>query len=111
MDYKGYSPSDKIKGEMIKRFPMLQQEIKIFEPKLIVFFTHQRYDELLKQSFEEGKNKISFQKLKGLPQKKLVKIIIGGFKGEAYRTYHPAYKPKKEIEKIISIIIKDFKNN
>ena len=110
MDYKGHGPNNKLKRQMIEKFPLLRQEIKICKPEIIVFFTNQRYDKLLKQTFEKSKTKITFQKIKGFPLKKLAKITIVGFKGKAYRTYHPAYKQKKEVEKIISTIVKDFKN-
>ncbi len=108
MDYDGHSPKTKTKKEMAVKFPLLPLEIKICKPWIIIFFTHQRYDKQLKITFRECKTEISFQKIQGLSQGKLARVNISEFNGKAYRTYHPAYKPSKEIEKIINIITKDF---
>jgi hypothetical protein len=107
MDYMGGSPNNGVKRDMLKFFPLLPLEVKILNPKIIIFFSGSRYDDKLKEIF----GKIHFQKINGIREDKLAKITISNFNGLAYRTYHPAYKPAGEVKKIISIIKTDYLAN
>ncbi|MFH0714767.1 MAG: hypothetical protein V1847_03610, partial [Candidatus Diapherotrites archaeon] len=101
---KPFEPTYKISEEMIDEFPLLKEEIKICKPKVIIFFTGNKWnDELLKKTFGE----VKFEKLNSVRKENLARLKIKGISAKMYRTWHPN-SFKKGREKIIKTILSDY---
>lgn len=97
-------PSSSIREFENKYFDIIQQEVNIIKPNLIVFFTGPKYDGRLTKKFEV----INKHSLKSdIPSKELAKLDLGiGI--PAYRTYHPHYLRRQKKTDYIDIIIDDY---
>lgn len=107
-----YVPLNKISEEMINKFPLLPEEIRICNPKIIVFLT---WDDtyILKKTYKS----IGDIKYEEIPEsnKELLRVKIPNFKGKAYEIRHPNYiegRGKKKIKyhtnELIKMIAKDY---
>ncbi len=77
-----------------KRFNVLQEEIKIIDPSVIIFFSGPDYDQWIKDQF---KGNITFDEhlLQDIPKRELSIVRLDSEKQllpvHTYRTYHPGF--------------------
>jgi hypothetical protein len=86
-DYKKTRPPYKIENELQKAFPVLEDEIKILKPDMVIFFTGPNYDYNLMEALP-GTKLIKMNKYNSI---KLCRIINSNCPYHSYRTYHPNY--------------------
>jgi len=87
-----------------KHFNIIQDEIAITNPNIIVFFTGPNYDDVLKKVFPDIKS----TKINNFTERQLAKINISNH-CIAYRTYHPNYLWRNNINRYFNTIISDIK--
>lgn len=99
-------PSNEILEIERKHFNIIQNEIDIINPNIIIFFTGPNYDDVLKKVFPD----IVINKTSDFTERQLAKIIIS-HPCIAYRTYHPNYLWRNKINEYFNTIITDIKKN
>lgn len=82
------------------KYCLLESEIRICKPQVVVFFTGPRYDEILK---------LNFANLKPEPlSKTITKIIHPSLPDHSYRTFHPKYlrmsKQWNVLDEIVALV-------
>ena len=87
-----------------KYFNVIKKEIEIINPNIIIFFTGPYYDDVLKKVFPE----IKISKIDNFPERRLAKISVSS-NCIAYRTYHPNFLWRNNIDRYINTIIADIK--
>src|SRR4029077_21001939 len=85
IDQKQKRPSGSIE-EIISAMGLLQAEISICVPDVVVFFTGPRYEELLQRTFPE----IRIESL-GTETTQVARLVHTSLPRASYRTYHPGY--------------------
>jgi hypothetical protein len=88
-------------------FNLLEKEIKILDPHIVIFLTSKGYDKLIEFAIPG----IFFEAYKGTPFQYLAKA---NFDNQIfYRTYHPRFlnspKAKYNIKEVVGLLIGDFK--
>ena len=81
---------------------IIKKEIKILKPHVIIFFTGPNYDHIINDIFNEPQRK----SIKGFTERELCEIIIPDIE-RAYRTYHPNYLYRNNIDRYFKKIIKE----
>ena len=81
MDDDGNEPEHDLAEEMIDRFPLLREEVRICAPDLVVFLTGNKRDDLIRRTF-------GVDNMIGTDDLALVHLGLGI---RAYRTHHPQY--------------------
>lgn len=85
-----------------EHFHIIPQELKILHPSVVVFFTGPDYDRVIKDNFGELQNSA----LPNSTQRQLSRIMLPGVQF-AYRTYHPNYLWRNDIDDYFNTIIED----
>jgi hypothetical protein len=97
-DYKGKGINFDEHKNIIKELNILEKEIKIVEPDIIIFFSGPDYDKRIQTQFE---NNVGFKSVvKSIPVKELAKLEHPSFPPNTYRTYHPIYLDTTRVERI-----------
>lgn len=88
--------------EALCRIPLLQEEVAIAKPHVVVFFTGTGYEERLKATFPA----VSVKAVADYDLRYLARLVHPLLPYHSYRTYHPGYlKRKSLIEPIVSQIV------
>lgn len=86
-------------------FSVIQDELKIIKPDIIIFFTGPYYDRNIADCF----GNMDYIALPPYSKRQLSKINILGIK-TSIRTYHPNYLWRNNINNYFSAILKNFEN-
>ncbi|GEM_PF-5306719 len=99
---------------MVKCFPLLPYEIHILRPSIVIIFTQDNTD-LLALAYEKIGKPLKNNAVGCLtPNMQWLRISLPGFKGKAYKMFHPEHirwsgGKLKSAEKIIDAIVKNSK--
>lgn len=99
-------PNNKILEIERTYFNIIPSEIDIIDPNIIIFLTGPNYDDILTNVIP----KIKKQSLKEFTDRQLLKFNISN-DCIAYRTYHPNYLWRNNINKYFSSIVMDIKQS
>ena len=89
MDDDGNEPEHDLAEEMIDRFPLLREEVRICAPDLVVFLTGNKREDLIRMTFGADTKIVRLTSTKiGKEDLALVHLGLGI---RAYRTHHPRY--------------------
>lgn len=100
-DFNGKRPSEELEQEIYNKFPVLNGEIELLKPNIILFFSGPYYDSHLKRIFPECK----FIKVSDFSERKLCQVEHQGLPSNSYRTYHPRYlRTSKHEQKVLDIL-------
>lgn len=115
-DDNGSPPKKDIEKEMIKKFPLLIEEIKICKPKIIIILTWDG-TYILRKTYASIGN-VGYEKVPRIDENELLRVKIPEFEGKAYEIHHPRYiegwgknKVKYNTNELIKTIVKDYKSN
>ncbi|MFQ3578700.1 MAG: uracil-DNA glycosylase family protein, partial [Bacteroidales bacterium] len=100
---KGFPPDYVYKMER-EHFSVIKEEIKIIKPNVIVFLTGPNYDFVIKDNFGE----LPRQALTPFSERQISKIQFPGV-DNVFRTYHPNYLWRNDIDSYFERIIKEIK--
>lgn len=105
-DYKSGRPPKDIEEKIQTAFPVLQKEISILSPDVLIFFTGPNYDERLKVSLPGTfLDAVSSHKPRFLSR-----ISNPRLPANSFRTYHPNYLRRSDQEKKFLNFIKKISN-
>ena len=93
-DFDGDKPSGEIEKEISKLDYLLREEIKILNPDICIFFTSHYFDERIKNIFPGA----VFKDIPGWDLKELCKIEHPELPRLCFRTYHPNYLRRAQLE-------------
>lgn len=99
-------PKDKILEIEKNYFNVIQNELEILNPNVIIFFTGPNYDDVLKKTFI----KIEQTEIPNFKNRQLIKMKIP-HNCISYRTYHPNFLWRNDINKYLNSIIEDIKKS
>ncbi len=109
------APTNTYANLIIEELNLLEDEIKICKPDVVIFFTSYYYDKYLERQLPGIKHEIFNE---NYTINELSKCIHPNLPKKSYRTYHPEYllhwRPKSEAKKysdIINFIITDILKN
>ncbi len=88
-----------------ENFAILNEEINIINPNLLLFLSGPEYDDIL---INQIKSFSQNEELNGFSNRQLTKFKYNE-KILAYRTYHPNYLYRNDIDKYFDRILQDFK--
>ena len=82
-------PSRQLEEQLLKVFPVLQSELVISKPDVVIFFTGPAYDRLIASSLEGS----HFQPVEstGLPEREFAQVKHEVLPERSFRTYHPKH--------------------
>lgn len=80
-------PSQCIEDLIQGSFPVLEKEIEILSPDIIIFFTGNRYDQRILSSLSES----SLATVDNYEMKLLTRVVTPSLPFKSFRTYHPKY--------------------
>jgi hypothetical protein len=86
VDDNGGPLSPDVEAEVLQRFPVLPQEVRIATADVVVFFSGPRYDRLIELTFSG----VRFEPV-ALPEPFLSRVIHPALPVLSFRTYHPNY--------------------
>jgi len=86
-DFNGKRPSKELEQEIYNKFPVLNGEIELLKPDIVIFFSGPYYDSHLERIFPECK----FINVSGFSERQLCRVKHQGLPPNSYRTYHPQY--------------------
>lgn len=88
-----------------EHFNVLNKEIEIIKPNLLIFLSGPNYDYIINNQIKGFNNK---QRMEGFTKRELLKFMVDE-KIPAYRTYHPNYLWRNNIHKYFDAILNDLK--
>lgn len=88
-----------------ENFNLIKKEIEILKPNIILFLTGPNYDFAIENAFGKFNTKLE---IKGFTERQLLKIDIG-FGENIFRTYHPNYLWRNNINIYLNTIINQIK--
>lgn len=86
-DFEGRRPSEKLEQEIYNKFPVLNGEIGLLKPDIVLFFSGPYYDSHLKGIFPKCK----FINVSGFLERQLCRVEHQSLPFNSYRTYHPKH--------------------
>ncbi|WP_034893729.1 uracil-DNA glycosylase family protein [Gillisia sp. Hel_I_29] len=86
----------------LKYFKVIREEVEILKPDVIIFMSGPNYDWFIKQQFGE----VNFISVDKFTERQIVKIDIPGV-SSAYRTYHPNYLWRNNIDHYFNSILEE----
>jgi hypothetical protein len=95
-------PPDYIYEIERKHFSVVQQEIDIIKPHIILFFTGPNYDNKIADNFEN----LSYSAISSFTERELAKISFPNVEN-VFRTYHPNFLWRNDIERYFNAIINE----
>lgn len=98
---KGFPP-DYIYEVERAHFHVIPQELEILKPHIVLFFTGPHYDSVIKDNFGE----LRYEALPNSTERQLSRIFLKNVPF-AYRTYHPNYLWRNDINDYFDTIIED----
>ena len=81
-------------------FKVIEEEIEITKPNLIIFFTGPNYDQYIRENF----GNIEFKGVDGFSDRTLAEVKIIGVH-QSFRTYHPSYLQRIGIDNYLKAIV------
>ena len=84
----------------------MQSEVNILKPDIILFLSGPYYDNILKEQFEN----IKYKNVNGFTKRQLAKLKMDNV-DYSFRTYHPNYLYRNDINKYFDAIIEMIKIN
>lgn len=94
------APSASIQEIQFEHFNVIQEEIKILKPDLLVFFSGPYYDGHIKKAF----GKLGRKQIDGFSEKQLCELEVSDTI-PSFRTYHPNYLWRNNINKYLEPIV------
>lgn len=98
---KGFPP-DYIYEIERGHFHVIPEELKILNPNVVLFFTGPNYDSIIKDNFGE----LKYEALPNSTERQLSRVTLPNVRF-AYRTYHPNYLWRNDIDDYFDTIIDD----
>ncbi len=98
---KGFPP-DYIYEIEREFFPIIPQELEILNPSIVLFLTGPNYDSIIKDNFGE----VKYEALPNFTVRQLSRLTLNQIPF-AYRTYHPNYLWRNDIDDYFDTIIDD----
>ncbi|AOW18807.1 hypothetical protein LPB03_15700 [Polaribacter vadi] len=98
------APFASIQEIQFEHFNVIQKEIEILKPDLLVFFSGPNYDGHIKKSFK----KLGRKSINGFSERQLCEMELSNL-APAFRTYHPNYLWRNDINKFLEPIIEKIK--
>ena len=102
-DGKGFPP-DYIYEVERNHFSIIKDELKILKPNIVLFFTGPNYDRFIADNFGQ----LSYTALSSFNSRQLAKISLSGT-DFAFRTYHPNYLWRNDIDSFFRVILNEIK--
>jgi hypothetical protein len=100
---KGFPP-DYIYEVEREHFSVIKDELEIIKPNIVLFFTGPNYDSIVHDNF----GKLEKQALAPYSERQISKIKLDGV-DFAFRTYHPNYLWRNDIDSYFDTIINEIK--
>ncbi len=99
VDQSKTTPTIQIQEKSIIGFQLLKEEIRILNPDIVIFLTSWKYDNMIRQVFENTDFKI-------IEPRYLSQLDHKSFPELTFRTYHPTYlNQSKQFEKVLNSIV------
>ena len=98
---KGFPP-DYIYEIEREHFHVIPQELEILNPNVVLFLTGPNYDSIIKDNFGE----LKYEALPNSTERQLSRVTLKNVPF-AYRTYHPNYLWRNDIDDYFDTIIDD----
>jgi hypothetical protein len=98
---KGFPP-DYIYEIERQYFHIIPEELKILDPNVVLFLTGPNYDSIIKDNFGE----LKYEALPNSTERQLSRVALPNVR-YAYRTYHPNYLWRNDIDDYFDTIIED----
>ena len=93
-------PSDQIIHIELEHFNVVQRELEILEPDLLLFFSGPNYDHQIKTKI----NDVKYLEIDGFKTRELAELRINNIQF-SFRTYHPNYLWRNNIDKYFDGIL------
>lgn len=90
-------PADYIREAEKKHFNILEEEINILKPDVIIFFSGPNYDESIREKIKD----ISYESIENFPTRALSKLKFKNYNNNVFRTYHPQYLIRSKTKEIV----------
>jgi len=103
LNEKGFPPKYIYEIER-SHFNVIPEELKIIKPNVVIFFTGPNYDSVITDNF----GKLEFETVSGFSSRWLSKVNLTDVEF-AFRTYHPNYLWRNNIDKTFNAIIEEIK--
>ncbi|MCB9195119.1 MAG: hypothetical protein H6598_02740 [Flavobacteriales bacterium] len=100
------APFSSIQDIQFRNFNVIRQEIDLLQPNLLMFFSGPNYDEKIKRSLG-NLNRKSFE---GFTDRQMCQFRLD-CNVMAFRTYHPNYLWRNNIDNYFSVIAKKIRGN
>lgn len=97
---KGFPPDYIYEAER-KYFPVIKDEMQIIKPNLVLFFTGPNYDSVIQDNF----GKLKYDAVDPFTEREVSKITLDNIPF-VFRTYHPNYLWRNDIDTYFDSIIK-----
>lgn len=98
---KGFPPNYIYEIER-EKFHVIPSELEILKPNVVLFLTGPNYDRILKDNFGE----LEYEALPNYSQRQLSRVFLKDVPF-SFRTYHPNYLWRNQIDKYFGTIISD----
>lgn len=85
-------------------FKVIPKEIEILKPNIVVFFTGPKYDQIIEHNF----GILKYEALPNSTERQLSRVRLKNVEF-AYRTYHPNYLWRNDIDDYFDTLIEDIK--
>lgn len=85
-------------------FNVINEEIKILHPEILLFLSGPYYDHVIKSVF----GNLRYEPISPFKERQLARVYMDGV-DHAYRTYHPNYLWRNNINKYYNAILEDLK--
>jgi hypothetical protein len=102
-NHKGFPP-DYIYEVEREHFSVIKEELQIIKPNIVLFFTGPNYDSIVHDNF----GILDKQALSPFSERQISKVELAGV-DFAFRTYHPNYLWRNDIDKFFDTIIEEIK--
>lgn len=100
---KGFPP-DYIYEVERTHFAVIKDELQIIKPNVVLFLTGPNYDNIISDNFGQ----LTYSEIPSFSQRQLSKVSLPGV-DYAFRTYHPNYLWRNNIESYFNSIINEIK--
>ncbi len=95
-------PNEKVLNAEKKYFNVLQEEINIIKPDVVIFFSGPNYDNHIRERVDG----VVFEKCSDYSERKLSRLSHPLLPKHSFRTYHPGYLQRIGGKDIVDVIIK-----
>jgi hypothetical protein len=103
-DHEAGRPPKNIYDAEREFFHVIPDEVKILKPDIILFLTGPNYDDVIRDNFGE----LAYSPVSPYSERQLAKVVIPSIRF-AFRTYHPNYLFRNDIDSYFRAIVKRIK--